>query len=144
MIFDNIKDQITAAMKAGDKLRMETLKMLSAELTNAEIEKKREKLTGEEEVAVVKREAKKRREAIEIYEKAGERQRVEREQKELEVLEEFLPEEMSDSELEKIVDEVIAGAGQQEVGRVIGAVMGKVKGLADGKRVAELVRKKIG
>jgi uncharacterized protein YqeY len=146
MIKDEMQKKIAGAMKAGDTIRLETLKMLSAALTNAEIEKKREKLTKDEELAVVKKEAKKRRDAIDAYEKAGARQRAEKEKKELEILENYLPEEMPDEELEKIVDGVIKIAGVSDVrdsGRVIGQVMGKVSGRVRGERVAAMVKDKL-
>ncbi|MEJ2348045.1 MAG: GatB/YqeY domain-containing protein [Patescibacteria group bacterium] len=145
MIKDSIKKQIIEAMKAKDEIKLSTLKLLSSALHNAEIEKQRD-LTEEEEIEIVKREAKKRKDAIEAYEKAKATDRAEKEKKELAILQEYLPEEMPDSELEKIVDEVISetkASSMQDMGRVIGAVMGKAKGKADGKKVSEMVRSKL-
>jgi uncharacterized protein YqeY len=146
MISDNIKKQIKEAMKAKDVVRLSTLKMLSAALTNAEIEKKREKLTKEEEIKVVQSEAKKRKDAIELYVKGAAVDKAEKEKKELEVLQEFLPKQMSDDELTKIVDKAIKEMNAQstaDLGKVMGAVMGKTKGIADGKRVSEMVRERL-
>jgi uncharacterized protein YqeY len=145
MIKDSIKKQIIEAMKAKDEIKLSTLKLLSSALHNAEIDKQRD-LTEDEEIEVVKREAKKRKDAIEAYEKASADDRAEKEKKELAILQEYLPEEMSDSDLEKIVDEVISetkASTMQDMGKVIGAVMGKVKGQADGKKVSEMVRSKL-
>ncbi len=151
MISETTKKQIVEAMKAKDEIRLSTLKLLSAALQNAEIAKRAKvgadpkayKLTKEEELGVVKKEAKKRRDAIEAYEKAGAKDRAEKEKKELIILQEFLPEEMSEEELKKIVEEVVVetGAiGAKDFGKVMGQVMSKTKRRADGKMVAELVK----
>ena len=145
MITEVIKKQIVDAMKAKDELRLSTLKLLSSGLHNAEIDKRGE-LTEEEELVVVQREAKKRKDAIEAYKKVGQKERADREKKELEILSKFLPEEISKEELEKTIDETIKELGassMQEMGRVIGAVMAKVKGRADGKTVSEMIKTKL-
>jgi uncharacterized protein YqeY len=145
MITDMIKKQIIEAMKAKDEIRLSTLKLLSSALYNAQI-KKREELLKEEELEIVKREAKKRKDAIEVYEKAGATERAEKEKKELKILQEYLPEELSDEELKKIVDEVVSSMGAtniKDMGKVIGDVLGKCKGQADGKKVSEMVRSKL-
>jgi len=146
MINDTIKKQIVEAMKAKDEVRVATLKLLASELHNAVIANKREALTAEDELVIVKREAKKRKDAIEAYKKAGADKRTEREAKELVILQEFLPEEMGEEELEKIVDEVVTqtkASTMSDMGKVMGAVMGKTKGQADGNKVSALVRKKL-
>lgn len=150
MIKDTIGQKITAAMKVKDEVRLATLKLLFSAIHNAEIAKRPEKLTDEDEIAVVKKEAKKRKDAIEIYGKSGDRDRVkekiEREEAELAVLQEYLPEEMGDEELEVIIQESInqlGAKGPGDTGRVMGAVMGKVKGQADGNRVSQIVREKL-
>lgn len=144
-ITETIKKQIIEAMKARDSVRMSTLKMLSSELHNAAIDNHGE-LNEEQEIAVVKKEAKKRKDAIEAYEKAGSPDRAEDEKKELEILQEFLPAEMSDEELLKIVTDSIdqtGASGMQDMGKVMGAVMGKVGGSADGNRVSAMVKHKL-
>lgn len=144
MIAD-ISKQIAEAMKAKEEIRLSTLKLLSAELHNEKIAKQRE-LTEEEELAVVKRESKKRKDAIEAYEKAGAQERADREKKELEILQEFLPAELSDEVLFGMIDEVIKETGASsmtEMGKVMGMVMGKVKGRAEGGRVSEMVKAKL-
>lgn len=146
MISDTIQKQINKAMKAKDEIRMTTLRLLSAALHNAEIEKKREKLTKEEEIAIVKKEVKKRKEAIELYEKGGAKDKADREKKESEILKKYLPEEMGDEELRKIVDESIKQSGAKsmaDIGKVMGMAMGKAKGQADGNRVSALVKEKL-
>ena len=146
MISDTIKQKITEALKAKDEVRVSTLRLLSSELHNALIEKKRETLTEDEEIAIVRREAKKRKDAIELFKKAGAEDKAEKEEKELEILKEFLPKEMSDSELEKIVDEALEESGVNEIsgmGQVMGLVMKKTKGGVDGKKVSEMVKGKL-
>lgn len=144
-------------MKSGDRVRLETLKMLSAALHNAKINKGlNEILTEEEERHVVQKEAKKRQDAIEAYEQAVQskqgvdKQRaqanLDREKQELLILEQYLPEQMSDQELSIIIDKAMAleGAGNiQDMGRVIGKTMELSQGRADGKRVASMVKEKL-
>lgn len=145
MITEEIKVQIIEAMKAGDKLKVSTLKLLSSALHNAQI-KKQEDLSKEEELEVVKREAKMRKDAIEAYDKAGASERAEKEKNELAILQIYLPEEIADDEIKKIVDEVVASTGatsMKDMGKVIGEVLGKCKGQADGKKVSEIVRAKL-
>lgn len=145
MITDTIKKQIVEAMKAKDELRVSTLKLLSSALYNAQI-KKREKLSETEELEIVRREAKQRKDAIEAYEKAGAKERAEKENMELQILQEYLPKDLSDEELGKIVDEVISSieaTDMKDMGKAIGAVLGKCKGQADGKKVSEMVRSKL-
>lgn len=146
MLIEEIKKQIVDAMKAKDEIRLSTLKMLSAALTNAEIAKKREKLIEEEEMKVVGAEAKKRKDAIELYEKGGAQDKADKEKKELVILQEYLPKEMDETELEKIVSDSINKVGattMADMGKVMGAVMGKVQGKADGGRVSAIVKDKL-
>lgn len=145
MIADNIQKLITDAMKARNEIELSTYRMLSSALNYEKIAKQHE-LSEEEELGVVRSEAKKRKDAIEAYEKAGQTDRAEKEKKELSYLEAFLPAQMSDSDLEKLVDEAIATSGANSVsdmGRVIGMVMAKAKGLADGSRVSGMVKARL-
>lgn len=145
MISDTINKKITKAMKAGDKVRVSTLRMLSSALHNEEIAK-REGLTEKDELKVVQKEVKKRKDAIEAYKKAGATEKAELEEKELEVLKDFLPEQLSDEELEREVELVIEKTGANSVsqmGEVIGEVMAKVGGRAEGGKVAGLVKEKL-
>ncbi len=144
MILDTLNQKIIEAMKAHDAVRTSTLKMLSAEIHNYQID--HPEMTDEEELSVIKKEAKKRKDSIEAYLKANLNNRVESEQAELKILQEFLPEETSDADLEKFVNEVISETHAKvikEMGMVIGKVMQKAKGNADGGKVAELVKQKL-
>lgn len=143
MIVPNINKMIAEAMKAHDEIRLSTLRLLSSAF-NYEFIDKQHVLTEEEEIVVVKHEAKKRKEAIEAYTKAKALDRAEKEQKELVILQEFLPAEMPDSEIEKTVNETLKEmniTSMSEMGKAMGAVMGKLKGKADGNKVKEFVQK---
>jgi len=145
MIAPTLQSQIAQSMKARDKIRLSTLQMLSSAFNYKRIELQHE-LSQEEELAVVRAEAKKRRDAIEAYQKAARQDLLEKEEAELKILKEFLPPELSDPELEKIVAEAISETGASslaDVGRVIGEVMKRTKGQASGARVSELVKKNL-
>lgn len=145
MITDTITKQIGEAMKAGDKIRLSTLQLLSSAL-NYEFIAKQHKLSAEEELVVIRREAKMRKDAIEAYEKAGAKERADKEKQELAILEEYLPAQMSDEELTKIVDEAIAQTGAKgmaDMGKAIGAVMAKAAGRVEGGRVSALVKTRL-
>ena len=155
MISDTISQKIGEAMKRRDEIKLSTLRMLSSALNYERIAKQHD-LTNEEELVVVKREAKKRQDAIEALRLAQVKpsssdpltleKRLEQERKELEILKEYLPSEMADHELEKLVTETLKETSAESVkdmGRVIGLVMGKTKGRADGKKLAEMVKSKL-
>ncbi len=142
----NLKERITqdlkTAMKDQDKLRLATLRLASSAITYMEKEKMRD-LTDEELLAVVVREVKKRREAIVEYSKAGRTDLADKEQAEANVLAAYMPEQMSDDEVEALVKEVIAATGASgpgDIGKVMGAVIPRTKGRADGKKINEIAR----
>lgn len=154
MIADKIQKLIGEAMKAKDEIRLSTFRLLSSAL-NYEFIAKQHKLNDEEELVVVKREAKKRKDAIEALRQAQGKlttsgsnmdERIKREEQELAILQEFLPLEIPDEEIRKLVEEAIAETGAKsmaEMGKVMGAVMARTKGQADGGKVAEMVRQKL-
>lgn len=142
MIIDTLQTKIAEAMKLGDTLKVSTLRMLLSAMNYEKIAKQHA-LSEEEEIAVVRREAKKRKDAIEAYTKAGAKDRVDQETQESDILKTFLPAEISEEELRVIVSDAISQSGATEVkdmGKVIGIVMGKTKGSADGGRVSALVK----
>lgn len=145
MITDTISAKIMEAMKAHDEIRLSTLKLLLSALNYEKIDKQHH-LTEEEELAVVRREAKKRKDSIEIYQKAGATDRADKEKKELAILEEYLPAQMTDGDLEKLVEEAMRETGATslaDTGKVIGFVMSKSGGNADGAKVAQMVKTKL-
>ena len=135
---------IGEAMKAHDEVRLSTLRMLSSEFNYEKIKLQHE-LNESEEESVIRKEARKRKDAIEAYTKANATDRVNLETKELAILQEFLPPELSDEEVIKIIDESIKelnAKGMQDMGKVIGLVKSKASGV-DGGKVAEIVRSKL-
>lgn len=145
MILERVQKQIAESMKAKDEIRLSTLKMLLSAFEYKKIDLQHA-LSEEEELAVVRAEAKKRRDAIDLYKKGGAKDRAEKEQKELEILREFLPAEMSDDELEKIVSQVISETGANsmtDMGKVMGEVMQRISGKAEGGRVSQMVKQKL-
>ncbi len=136
-------EDMKAAMKAGDKLKVSTLRLTSSAMTYAEKEKKRE-LTENEALEVVVREVKKRREAAGEYAKAGREDLAGKERDEAAILGAYLPEQMSEAEINETVRQAIedVGAiGPGDLGKVMGVVIPKTKGRADGKKVNETVRR---
>jgi uncharacterized protein YqeY len=139
---ETLNEDLKASLKAGEKLKLSTIRMLLSEIKNAEIAKRGE-LTDEELLAVAAHEARKRKEAIEEFAKGGRQDLVDKETYELSVLEAYLPEQLSDEEVRRIVEETIQEAGAStpaDLGKVMGKLMPKVKGKADGKKVNQLVR----
>jgi uncharacterized protein YqeY len=142
---DRIADEMRAAMKAREQTRVSTLRMLMAGMKNTQVEKGHE-LDDEEVLEVIAREAKRRRESIDAFEKGGRSELVEKEAAELAVLESYLPERLSDDELGALVDEAIAESGAsspKEMGNVMKVLMPKLKGRADGAVVSAAVRARL-
>lgn len=144
MLAKDLPALIHESMKKGDKFRVSTLKLLASELYNARIAKGGE-LSSEEELEVVKKEAKKRRDAMETYTKVGKMDKAQTESDELNILKDFLPEELSDEEIENFVNEALAEAGNSmsQMGQIMALSMQKVAGRADGSRVAKIVKQKL-
>jgi uncharacterized protein YqeY len=141
----DIEQELKAARLARDDARRDALALVLNALRGAEKELQRP-LSDDETLQVLQRERKKRVEAIEAYESAGRDEMVEREELELDVLEEFMPEPLGEDELEEIIDDVIAEVGAtsiRDLGRVMADVMPQVSGRADGSVVSQLVREKL-
>ena len=144
-LIDRIESELKDAMKEREAERRDALRLILNALRNAEKELQRP-LHGDEELQVLQRERKRRIEAIEAFEAAGRDEQAEKEEDELEVLEEFMPEPLSDDELEAIVDDAIAENGatsMRDLGRVMAVLMPQVAGRADGSAVSQLVREKL-
>ena len=140
-----IEEQLREARLARDDARRDTLSLILASLRSAEKELQRP-LSDDEELQVLQRERKKRVEAIEAFERGGRPEQAAREEQELDILESFMPEPLSEDELEEIVDNVIAEVGAtslRDLGRVMADVMPQVSGRADGSEVSQLVREKL-
>jgi uncharacterized protein len=145
-ITERIQGELGAAAKAGDRPRLATLRLVLDAL-NKEAKEARAPLDEQREVAVLRRERKRRAEAAEGFRKGGREDSARAEEAEVVVIEEYLPAEMSDEELERLVADALAETGadsQSEMGKVMAAAMSKAGGRADGKRVSELVRTRLG
>lgn len=137
--------EMRAAMKERDAVRLGALRLLTAAVKNREVEL-RHPLSDEEFIEVATREVKRRREAIEAYEKAGREDRAATERQEQQVLESYLPAGLSEAELDALVEEAVGATGASSVGdlgKVMGYVMGKAKGRVDGKAVQARVRQRL-
>ena len=146
VIEQRIKDASTAALKAGDKRRREALSSFVAALKKERIDSRQEP-TEADELTVLKRERKRRAEAIELYDAAGRRDLADRERYEEELLASYMPEELADAELEELVAEAIAATDAvtpRDMGKVMGWLKPKVAGRADGKTLSGMVRDKLG
>jgi len=143
-ILDRIQVDMTAAMKSKDADTLSTLRMLKSALMEAKTKKPKEApFTSEEEIEILQRYAKKRRETIEELRKAGRQDLVTREEQEIAVTARYLPAAMDEDELRRLIRDAAAQVGAtspKDMGKVIGAVMGQVKGRADGSTVSRLVR----
>ena len=140
-----IEAQLKDAMRARDELRTGTLRLTLAALRSSEKELGRP-LKDDEELQVLQRERKRRTEAAEAFRDAGREEQASQEERELEVIEEFMPEPLGEEELERIVDDAIAENGAtslRDLGRVMADVMPQVAGRADGSTVSSLVREKL-
>ena len=136
-VLERVREDTTAAMKAGEKERVGALRMIVNELQKAQKE------GSGDELAVLQRERKRRLESAEAYREAGRTDLAENEEREAELIAGYLPEQLSDEELRAIVGDVIAETGAsspKEMGQVMSQVMPRVQGRADGKRVSAMVK----
>ncbi len=141
-----IKNDLDASMKSGNKIARDVLRLLNSDIKNKEIEL-RKKLNDDEIISVMKSSAKKRKDSIEQY-KAGKREDlVAKEEKELEILEKYMPKQMGEEEIRVIVQDMIkkSGAtGTSDFGKVMKEVMQRAEGMADGKMVSGIVKDELG
>lgn len=145
-IKERMQDDLKTAMKSGDTRRREILRLLMSVFKQAEVDR-RVTLSDEDIIDLLGSEAKKRRESIEEMTRAGRSELAAQEQYELDVIESYLPEQLGRDEIERVVDQVIAetgASGPRDIGRVMGAVMPRVRGQADGKLVSDVVRQRLG
>jgi uncharacterized protein len=144
-LIERIEGELKQAMRARDRERTDALRLTLASLRSAEKELARP-LKDDEELQVLQRERKRRTEAAEAFRDGGRAEQADKEERELEVIQEFMPEPVSDEELERIIDDAIAETGAtslRDLGRVMADVMPQVAGRADGSTVSQLVREKL-
>ncbi|MEM7773613.1 MAG: GatB/YqeY domain-containing protein [Cyanobacteria bacterium P01_A01_bin.37] len=146
---DRISEEIKTAMKAKDKIRLETVRGIKKLILEKESDvraKGQDELTEEQELAILTQLAKQRRDSIEQYTKAGRDELAEKEAQELTILEEYLPAQLSEAEIEAVIEGLIAktgASGPKDMGKVMGPAMKELKGKADGAKVQALVKSKL-
>jgi uncharacterized protein len=139
-ILEQVQGAARAALKSGERDRVSALRLIADAL------QKEAKEGNHDEVAVLRRERKRRLEAAEAYRQGGNQERAQGEEREAEIIESYLPAELSDEELARLIDDAISesgASGPQDMGRAMGAAMPKVDGRADGKRVSAIVRERL-
>jgi len=147
-LLEKISEDLKIAMKSGDKIRVETLRMIRAGLLEKNVEKRPSGgMNQDDEISVLMSASKKRKESIEIFRLNGRNDLAEQEEKELQIIQEYLPVQLSLEEIEKYVKKVINDVGattEKDFGKVMPVVMKELKGKADGKIIQETVRKLLG
>ncbi len=146
---ETIDSHIKSAMLKKESMRLQTLRMVKAKLLEKEVEKRptKEGMTAEDEMQVLLSSAKMRREAIEEFEKAGRMDLADKERAELEIIQEYLPKQMSPEEVANVVNDLalrLNVQGQKDFGKLMGAAMKELRGKADGKMVQEAVKARLG
>lgn len=147
MLEEKMMMDFKESMKAKDQLRTQTISFLRSELKYYAINNKKEKLDDADVISVLKKMVKQRQDSIAQFEKGQRMDLVEKENKELDILRGYLPEDLAPQELEHAIEEAIVSVGAlsvKDMGKVIKEVMTLTKGRADGKMVSEIVRKKLG
>lgn len=142
---EQIDQDLTLALKAGDQAKLSVLRMVKSALKNQQIAAQHE-LSDEEVLKVLQKEAKQRKESIDSFEAGGRAEIAAKEKQELEVIESYLPAGLSDEELSKMVNDAISETGAStmaDMGKVMGALSAKVQGRADGSKLAELVKQQL-
>jgi uncharacterized protein len=146
---DRITEDIKTAMKAKDKTRLETVRSIKKVLLEKEVSVRPQgqtELNETQELEVLAQLAKQRRDSIEQYQQAGRTDLADQEAQELAILEEYLPQQLSDEEVSQVIDEVISRTGAssaRDMGKVMGPVMQQLKGRADGQKIQAMVKAKL-
>jgi uncharacterized protein YqeY len=143
-LLERLNNDMKQAMKNREKERLSVIRMLKASLQNEAIKLGKNELTEDEELTVLSREAKQRKDSLQEFQNAGREDLVEKIQTELSYLNEYMPKQLTEDELEQLVKETIAevnASSKADLGKVMGAIMPKVKGKADGSLVNKLVQK---
>jgi len=142
---ERVAEEMKQAMKAGDKLRLSTIRMIRSALKNKEIEL-RKKLEDEEIAKVIQAMVRKGEESVEQFQAGGRTDLVDKEKKEIEILKSFLPQPLSQEEILKIIDQSIQetqASSPKDIGKVMKSVMPKIGGKADGKLINQLVKERL-
>lgn len=140
---EKINDDLKTAMKSGDKIRTETLRMLRAQILEFEKSGIGRDMNADDDMKILLSSVKKRKDSIDLYEKANRNDLVEKEKKELEIVQEYLPKQMSREEAEAIITKIVAEAETKEFGKLMPLVMKELKGKMDGKIINEILKQKL-
>jgi uncharacterized protein YqeY len=148
MLKQQLQDELKQSMLARDELKTSTLRMLLSAISYAEIQKGGAgyEASDEDVLAVIQKEAKQRRDSIEAFETNGRQEMAEKEKKELAILQKYLPEQMNEDAIRTLVTVAVSqtgAVGMQDIGKVMGFLMPRVKGKADGNLVNKIVREKL-
>jgi len=144
-INDKIKEDLKGAMKSGDVEKRDTLRMIDSMIKNVEIEKGKrvEGLVDEEIIEVLMRAVKQRKDSANQYMEGGRPELAQKEEKELQIISAYLPEQLSEDEITKIIKEIIENSKEADLGKIMGQSMLKLKGKADGNLVRQIVQKEL-
>lgn len=146
MLEEKILNDYREAMKSQDKLKSSALSFLRAEMINVAVAKKKKNLDDNEVTSVIRKQVKSHRDSIEQFKKGGRLDLVAKENKELEILKSYLPEEMSADEIKKIIEEVVSATGatgMKDMGRAMKEIMAKLGQAADSRLVSDLVKQRL-
>jgi len=147
MLEKKINDDLKGAMKEKKTIKIETLRMLKAEIKNVTISKKSTSLEDKDVFQIISKQIKQHRDSIETFSKGGREDLAEKEKQELEILQSYLPKQLSKEEIVSIVKQAIvetSAASRSDMGKVMKVVMEKVKGAAEGKLVSQIVAEQLG
>ena len=139
---DQIRNDMKEALKSGQKERLSTIRTALAQIKDERI-KKRDNLNEEDVITVLMRAVKSRKDSIDMYRKGGRQDLVDKETAEMEIIQSYLPEQMSEDEVKKIIAEIVDSSGatdMKDIGKIMGPAMAKLKGKADGKLVQQIAR----
>lgn len=144
---EKINEDLKSAMKSQNQARVETLRLIRAEILKMDKSGMNREMTPEEEIDLLKKQSKMRKESIEIFEQAGRTDLVDKEKKQLEIINEYLPAQLSEDEVMAAVEKIISDLGEvtnKDFGKIMGSAVKELKGKADGKFIQDIVRKKLG
>ncbi|MBK6538411.1 MAG: GatB/YqeY domain-containing protein [Ignavibacteria bacterium] len=141
-----INEDLNNALKAKDTVKIDTLRSIRAEILKMDKSGMNREMTPEEEIQLLAKQAKMRKESIELFEQAGRKDLVDKEQAQLDLINEYLPEQMSEKEADEIISKIISDAGttsQKDFGRLMSEVMKQLKGKIDGKIIQDILKSKL-
>jgi uncharacterized protein YqeY len=141
-----INEDLNNALKAKDIVRIDTLRSIRAEILKMDKSGMNREMTPEEEIQLLAKQAKMRKESIELFAQAGRKDLVDKEQAQLDLINEYLPEQMSEKEADEIISKIISDAGttsQKDFGRLMSEVMKQLKGKIDGKIIQDILKSKL-